>query len=136
MQITCNWQGQLFALFNACSSNTSAILHASLQPTYLSHSQNDTAMVIRRKLLAVFLFLCFGVLAAFSPLLHNHDIDLSDAHQDCVSCQWSQSPTSLSSDASDLLLAPFFEVLSPPRSQQSHQHALFLISNRGPPSSV
>jgi len=98
-------------------------------------SRNFRSTVLRQKLFAVLLFLCFGMLAGFSPLLHNHDVDLSDAHQDCASCQWSQSPTSLETDASGLLLYPFSEVLHLTRSQLSHRHALFLIANRGPPFS-
>ncbi len=107
-------------------------------PTHsiMIRSKNFTATVFRQKLLAAILFLCFGMLAGFSPLLHNHDFDLSDTHQDCVSCQWSNSSTSLETDASGLLFYHFSEVLDPTRSQLSHQHAFFLISNRGPPFSL
>jgi len=55
--------------------------------------RNFTSMVLKPKLFAVILLLCFGVLAGFSPLLHNHDLDLSDKYEDCASCMWSQSKT-------------------------------------------
>jgi len=71
--------------------------------------------VLRQKLFAAVLFLCFGVLAGFSPLLHNHDLDLSEAHQDCVACQWSHSPTSLETHALDHSVFPLSHPLvSPP----------------------
>ena len=47
--------------------------------------------VSKSKHFAVILLLCFGVLVGFSPLLHNHDLDLSENHEDCASCLWSQS---------------------------------------------
>ena len=81
-------------------------------PSIMIHSRNFTSTVLRQKLFAAILFLYFGMLAGFSPLLHNHDVDLSDAHQDCASCQWSQSSTSLETDASGLPLYPFSEVLA------------------------
>jgi len=87
-----------------------------------------------RTLLAV-LLVCFGMLAGFSPLLHNHDFDLSDGHQDCAACQWAQSPTSLETAPSSLLFYPVVAGVSPTRSQLSLLQALFLLANRGPPFS-
>lgn len=96
-------------------------------------SRKFTSMVLRQKLFATVLFLCFGVLAGFSPLLHNHDFDLSEAHQDCTGCQWSQSLTSLTTPA----LEPSVSSLSSPLRltyfQLSSQKALFSLANRGPP---
>ncbi len=90
-------------------------------------------MVLKPKLFAIVLLLCFGVLAGFSPLLHNHDLDHSDTHEDCASCLWSQSKTSYETHATCLtfnhISHPFYFVFSLPSSKTY----LFLISNRSPP---
>jgi len=92
-------------------------------------------MVLRQKLFATVLFLCFGILAGFSPLFHNHDVDLSHPHQDCAACQWSNSPTGIATNASEPSAPPLSQLVSLTLYQLPLQNPLFLIANRGPPSS-
>jgi hypothetical protein len=93
-------------------------------------------MVLRQKLFATALFLCFGVLVGFSPLLHNHDVDLSHAHQDCGACQWSNSPTDIATNTSEPSAPPLSQLVPLALYQLPLQNPLFLIANRGPPSSI
>ena len=83
-------------------------------------SKNSTPVIYRQKFLAFALLLCFGVLTGFSPLLHNHDLDLSESHEDCASCLWSQSTTncdvyapSLSFDNVVQSMAPGLQIWHP-----------------------
>jgi hypothetical protein len=94
------------------------------------------SMDLKPKLFAIILFLCFGVLAGFSPLLHNHELDHSDTHEDCASCLWSQSTTSCDVYAPCLSFNNIFHSLYFEFSQPSSKTGLFLISNRGPPFSL
>ncbi len=43
------------------------------------------------RLLVMLVLLSFGGMAGYSVLLHNHDFDFNHAHDDCVSCQWTQT---------------------------------------------
>lgn len=45
---------------------------------------------MKRILTACFLVLSLGVLFGFSPVLHSHELDLHDDHEDCFSCEWNQ----------------------------------------------
>lgn len=94
------------------------------------------SMVLKPKLFAIILLLCFGVLAGFSPLLHNHDLDFSNKHEDCASCLWSQSKISCENHAPCLSFNHIIQSFGFESSQPSYKTGLFLISNRSPPFSL
>ena len=44
-----------------------------------------------KKILTTYLFvLILTIFSGFSPILHNHDLDLHDNHEDCFTCGWTQ----------------------------------------------
>ncbi|PIQ99229.1 MAG: hypothetical protein COV66_15285 [Nitrospinae bacterium CG11_big_fil_rev_8_21_14_0_20_45_15] len=45
-------------------------------------------MKFRQILTVCVLILSLGFLSGFSPVLHNHDLDLQNNHEDCFSCEW------------------------------------------------
>lgn len=47
-------------------------------------------MRMRRILTTCLLILSLGLLSGFSSILHSHDLDLHDDHEDCYSCEWNQ----------------------------------------------
>ena len=47
-------------------------------------------MKIRQIFTACLLVLSLGILSGFSPILHSHELDLHDEHEDCFSCEWNQ----------------------------------------------
>ena len=47
-------------------------------------------MKINQKITVFLLILSLGILFGFSPILHSHDLDIHDDHEDCFSCEWSQ----------------------------------------------
>ena len=99
-------------------------------------SEHLISIFLKPKLFAIVLLLFFGVLAGFSPLLHNHDLDRSETHEDCASCLWSQSTTSCDVYTSCLSFDNFAQSIDLESSQVSSQTGPFLISNRGPPFSL
>lgn len=46
--------------------------------------------IFSKRLQAGFFILIFGFLTGFAPILHNHELDLEETHQDCSPCKWSQ----------------------------------------------
>lgn len=46
--------------------------------------------IFSKRLQAGFLIIAFAFLTGFAPILHSHDFDFEEAHQDCAPCQWSQ----------------------------------------------
>lgn len=43
------------------------------------------------RMLVMLVLLSFGGMAGYSVLLHNHDLDFDHTHNDCASCQWTQT---------------------------------------------
>jgi hypothetical protein len=52
-------------------------------------SQTDK-IIFSKRLQAGFFILVFGFLTGFAPILHNHEFDLEETHQDCSPCKWYQ----------------------------------------------
>ena len=45
-----------------------------------------------KKILTTYLFVfILAILSGFSPVIHNHDLDLHDDHADCFTCGWTQT---------------------------------------------
>ncbi len=45
---------------------------------------------LKTQFLALLIVLSLGGLTGLEPVLHNHDLDLQDVHEDCFSCGWTQ----------------------------------------------
>jgi len=45
-------------------------------------------MKIRPIFTTFFLILSLTALSGFSSMLHSHDLDLNDNHENCFSCEW------------------------------------------------
>lgn len=87
----------------------------------------------RKILWTAFLALCFTVMVGFSPILHNHEFDLDEVHQDCSPCHFSHSnagliPTlaPLSTDFALVSRVAFYQTSHP-------QPVSTLHSGRSPP---
>lgn len=55
-----------------------------------------------RALALMLLFVCFGTLTAFEPLLHAHELDPTHAEQDCSACHWSQTSVDSNSTSAEV----------------------------------
>ncbi len=51
-------------------------------------------IIFSKRFQAGIFILVFGFLTGFAPILHNHELDLDETHQDCAPCKWSQEDTS------------------------------------------
>ena len=91
-------------------------------------------MKIRQTFIACLLLLSLGVLSGFSPILHSHELDLHDNHEDCLSCEWNQ----VSFDTTPFLsesFCSFFNVFHA-QASEAPDLAVFLSTflSRAPPS--
>ena len=64
----------------------------------------------KNRLNTILLIFIFTVMAGFSPVLHNHDYELEDSHQDCSPCQFSQISAELNDFSPDLFSIPIIQI--------------------------
>ncbi len=91
-------------------------------------------MKIRQTFIACLLVLSLGILSGFSPILHSHDLDLHDEHEDCFSCEWNQ----VSFDTTPYLsetVSNLFNVFQPQASEAPDLTVFFsAFLSRAPPA--
>ena len=64
----------------------------------------------KKRFITILLVFIFAVMAGFSPVLHNHDFELDDHHQDCSPCQWSQISADVNDFSPDLFSIPIIQI--------------------------
>ncbi|MBT5469514.1 MAG: hypothetical protein HOK41_02825 [Nitrospina sp.] len=45
---------------------------------------------LKTQFLALLIVLSLGGLTSLEPVLHNHDLDIHEEHEDCFSCGWTK----------------------------------------------
>jgi hypothetical protein len=75
----------------------------------------------------------YGVLTGFSPILHNHDLDLNQTHKDCAPCHWSQSNSGLETQSTDVSSNPHVQKTEAKPESLWAYGSFFSLANRGPP---
>lgn len=60
-----------------------------------------------KRFFSFLLIFIFTFLTGFSPILHNHEFDLGDPHEECSPCQWTQITTDIDGSSLDFLSIPF-----------------------------
>ena len=53
--------------------------------------QRNKTQIFFSHFLVVFVLLCFVGMTGYSELLHDHDYDFSESHDDCTPCNWTKS---------------------------------------------
>ena len=53
--------------------------------------QRNKTQIFFSHFLVVFVLLCFVGMTGYSELLHDHDHDFSESHDDCFPCNWTKS---------------------------------------------
>ena len=53
--------------------------------------QRNKTQTFFSRFLVVFVLLCFVGMTGYSDLLHDHDVDFSESHDDCSPCNWTKS---------------------------------------------
>ena len=53
--------------------------------------QRNKIQIFFRRFLVVLVLLCFVGMTGYSELLHDHDYDFSESHDDCSPCNWTKS---------------------------------------------
>ena len=52
--------------------------------------QRNKTQTFFSRFLVVFVLLCFVGMTGYSDLLHDHDVDFSESHEDCSPCNWTK----------------------------------------------
>ena len=65
--------------------------------------------IIKNKIFLVLLILSFVTLAGFESVLHNHDFDHEEVHDDCAPCLWKQSNSQVDSGVSGFPFLSFMQ---------------------------
>ena len=86
-----------------------------------------------RRVQTLFLVLVFGLLTGFAPVLHSHEFDLEDVHQDCAPCQWSQDNSSLETQNAGLSISVLYRQLTVILPKAVSQNAPLTVFNKSPP---
>lgn len=50
------------------------------------------------RMLLVLVVLSFGSMVGYSDLLHSHDADFQETHEDCKPCKWNQSNSTVETE--------------------------------------
>ena len=53
--------------------------------------QRNKIQIFFSRFLVFFVLLCFDGMTGYSELLHDHDHDFSESHDDCSPCNWTKS---------------------------------------------
>ena len=53
--------------------------------------QRNKIQIFFNRFLVVFVLLCFVGMTGYSELLHDHEHDFSESHDDCSPCNWTKS---------------------------------------------
>ena len=56
---------------------------------------------LKTQFLALLIVLSLGGLTSLEPVLHNHDLDIHEEHEDCFSCGWTKISIEFYSDPAD-----------------------------------
>jgi hypothetical protein len=90
-------------------------------------------IIFSKRFQAGFFILVFGFLTGFSPILHNHEFDLEEAHQDCAPCEWSQDNVESEVLCVSLSFSPLMQSLSNPHADSFTFDDSYPVLNKSPP---
>ena len=87
------------------------------------------------RVMVVLVLLSFSGMAGYSTLLHNHDLDFGHSHDDCASCQWTQShKTNNDTSTAETPEAPSIQAEESHASRLNSQTVHSGFYSRGPPT--
>jgi hypothetical protein len=93
-------------------------------------------MKIRQIFSAYLLILSLGAFSGLSSILHSHELDLHDDHEECFSCEWSQISFEPDPAHDDLKFHSFEQTYS--FNSHNTNHLIFFspFLSRAPPSNT
>ncbi|MGV7221128.1 MAG: hypothetical protein ACQ9MH_06370 [Nitrospinales bacterium] len=83
--------------------------------------------------LVILVLLSFGGMTGYSVLLHDHDLDLENVHEDCGPCQWNQANESEINYLVETSNSSNFQESSSTVDLKTPQITIRDIQSRGPP---
>jgi hypothetical protein len=85
------------------------------------------------KLGVLLVLISFGFMTGLAPVLHAHELDLTEAHDDCAPCHWSQSNKTDETTATTFSAALRLEIFILFQTESIDQQIQSIVLNRGPP---
>ena len=95
--------------------------------------QRNKTQIFFSRFLVVFVLLCFVSMTGYSELLHDHDIDFSESHDDCSPCNWTKLHKVNTTKVIDLSNVFSFSETTFQLSFLKPEGVLLGFHNRGPP---
>lgn len=95
--------------------------------------QPNKKQIFFNRFLIVLVLLCFVGMTGYSELLHDHDYDFSESHDDCSPCNWTQSHKVNTTKIIDIVNVFSFRETTFQRSLLKSEDLLSGFYNRGPP---
>jgi hypothetical protein len=90
-------------------------------------------IIFSKRLQAGFFILVFGFLTGFAPILHNHEFDIEETHQDCSPCKWSQDNVESEILWVSLSFTPSIQSFSNPHADLVTFGSSYPVLNKSPP---
>ena len=95
--------------------------------------QRNKIQIFFRRFLVVLVLLCFVGMTGYSELLHDHDYDFSESHDDCSPCNWTKLHKVDKNEKTYTAHVFSFRDISFQRSFLKSENLLSGFYNRGPP---
>ena len=95
--------------------------------------QRNKIQIFFNRFLVVFVLLCFVGMTGYSELLHDHEHDFSESHDDCSPCNWTKSHKVNTAKKIDIAKVFSFSKTTFQRPLLKSEDLLSSFYNRGPP---
>ena len=95
--------------------------------------QRNKIQIFFRRFLVVLALLCFVGMTGYSELLHDHDYDFSESHDDCAPCNWTKLHKVDKNEKTYIAHVFSFRDISFQRPLLKSENLLSGFNNRGPP---
>ena len=95
--------------------------------------QRNKTQTFFRCFLVVITLLCFVGMTGYSELLHDHDHDFSESHDDCSPCNWTKSHKIDTTKKVNIVNFFSFSETTFQRPLLKSENLLSGFNNRGPP---
>ena len=94
---------------------------------------HNKTQIFHSRFLIVLLLLCFVGMTGYSDLLHDHNHDFSESHDDCSPCNWSKSHKVNTTKTNNIVNVSSFTETTSQLSLIKSENVLPVFYNRGPP---
>jgi len=95
--------------------------------------RRNKTQIFHSRFLIVLLLLCFVGMTGYSDLLHDHNHDFSESHDDCSPCNWSKSHKVNTTKTNNIVNVSSFTETTSQLPLIKSENVSPVFYNRGPP---